>query len=221
MAKYAKVKHFFGNVVRIDTQQEMRNLIRKNEILLIEKSTDKNPTLTFIHFSRIYPSLKFVHLHLVISKENMRLFPNLAEKSHRTLEIYKYGYLIYEFNDYKSYDIIHDPSASSKIIRPRPQGDMIRGDLLQNSDTICQSGLDPPGFSKGKNDRINAVIRDPLNDAIESLDDLTFRQVLYIYYFSFIINALKSMTVYLTEKCKGIPKELIFLILTVLIIKYI
>jgi hypothetical protein len=212
MAKYAKVKHFFGNVDRITTKKEVEKSIEKNEIVLIEKNTSQYPSQIFIHFSNIYKSFKFVHLHMVISDEDLRAMPNIYKKSNKKIEIYKYGYLIHEFTDYKEYS--PPPRISSK---PKPQADMIRGDLLQNPDTLTVSGLLGPNL----NSRVVAVIHDPLHDAIKSLEDLTYHQVLYIYYFSSIISMVNSIVNFLTKIFTNIPREFIMLIITVIIIKFL
>ena len=213
MAKYAKVKDFFGNVDRITTKKEVEKTIEKNEIVLIEKNTSNYPSQIFIHFSNMYPSLKFVHLHMTISKEDLRARPNIAEIPHKKIEIYKYGYLIYEFTKYGDY-CAPPPRVSS---RGKPQADMIRGDLLQDPDTRTVNGLTGPNLLP----RVVAVIDDPIHDAIKSLEDLTYRQVLYIYYFSSIINMIDNITNFFTKICTSIPREFIMLIIIVLIMKFV
>lgn len=211
MAKYAKVKDFYGKVLRIKTQQEFKRSIEKNDIVLIEKDLYDSPTNTFILFSRLFPQFKFVHFHRTINIKD-----RIASDVERKIEIYKYGYLIYEFTKYKRN--IDLPTASSSI-RTKNQADMIRGDLFQDSQPNWMADI--PEYNMLKKQQLIAVSEDPIYDAIKTLDDLTYRQVLTIYYFSTIINALKTITAYIGEKFKGIPKELIFLLLTVLIIKYL
>jgi hypothetical protein len=201
MAKYAKVKDFLGNVQKIATKKDLKKIIEKNEIILLEMNCRNEPSQLFIHFSRIYSSLKFVNMQMTLY--NLGETPNTIKKStdriEKSIEIYKYGYLIYKFTNY-----LENFCDKKNALH-------LEKDLLEKHPNLDH---------KLSNIFLNPLDY-PLYNAIKTVEDLSYRNVLYIYHFSTIIGMINSIINFFGKLYSNIPKDIVVLLLTILIVRFL